>query len=315
MGQQLFVTNSLGGFLNNNSLSEQLRYKAQTLQKFRQFVDMEPMAGTGRGSKVFFDKISNIATGGGTLIETNTIPKSNFTILQGTLTMTEYGNSIPFTQKVKNLSAMSVPEATKTVLMNDMRVTLDSAAATQFYTCDYIATITNTATTTFGTAGTALATAGANMSDKNVRDIVDRMKTLNIPRREDDNYVCVASTNSIRGLYDFFEAKAQLTTMDPLYRGEVGRYYNTRFVEETNFLSNAKGSNGIYGEAIFFGSDAVREGVAVPEEIRVAIPTDFGRDQGIAWYALLGFQQVWSFGGVLNGQADGQTRIIVVQSL
>lgn len=314
MGQQLFVTNSLGGFLTNNTLSQQLRFKAQTMQKFRQFVDMESMAGSGRGSKVFFDKISNIATGGGTLIETNTIPKSNFTILQGTLTMTEYGNSIPFTGKVKTLSEMSVPEATRTVLMNDMKVTLDSAAASQFYTNDYIATITNTATTTFGTAGTALATAGANMSDKNVRDIVDQMKKANIPRRDDDNYVCIASTNSIRGLYDFFEAKAQLTTMDPLYRGEVGRYYNTRFIEETNFLSNAKGSNGIYGEAIFFGADAVREGIAVPEEIRVAIPSDFGRDQGIAWYALLGFQQVWSQGGVLNGQNDGQTRIIVVQS-
>lgn len=315
MGQQLFVTNSLGGFLNNNSLSQQLRYKAQTMQKFRQFVDMESMAGSGRGSKVFFDKVSNISTGGGTLIETNTIPKNNFTILQGTLTMTEYGNSVPFTQKVKTLSEMSVPEAVRTVLMNDMKVTLDSAAATQFMTNDYIATITNTATTTFGSTGTVLATAGANMSDKNVRDIVDRMKTLNIPRREDDNYVCVASTNSIRGLYDFFEAKAQLTTMDPLYRGEVGRYYNTRFVEETNFLSNATGSNGIYGQACFFGADAVREGIAVPEEIRVGIPADFGRDQGIAWYALLGFQQVWSYSGVTNGQADTQTRIITVRSL
>jgi hypothetical protein len=153
------------------------------------------------------------------------------------------------------------------------------------------------------------------MSDKNVRDIIDQMKKELVPTREDDNYVCVASTNSIRGLYDFFEAKAQLTTLDPLYRGEVGRYYGCRFVEETNFLSNAKGSNGIYGEAVFFGADAVREGLAVPEEIRVGIPADYGRDQGIAWYALLGFQQVWSKSGILNGQADGQTRIIVVQSL
>jgi hypothetical protein len=116
------------------------------------------------------------------------------------------------------------------------------------------------------------------------------MKILLIPKREDDNYACVASTNSIRGLYDFFEAKAQDTTMDPLYRGEVGRYYGCRFVEETNFLSNADGSNGLYGEACFFGADAVREGVAIPEEIRIGIPTDFGRDQAMAWYALLGFQ-------------------------
>lgn len=309
MGQQLFVTNSLGGFLTNNQLSAQVRYKAQTQQKFRQFVDMEAAAGTNRGNKVFFDKISNISTSGGTLIETDTIPKNNYTITQGTLTITEYGNSIPFTAKVKTLADIQVPETIKTVLMNDMRVVLDSAAATQFMTNDYIATITNTATTTFGTAGLALATAGANMSDKNVRDIVDRMKILLIPKREDDNYACVASTNSIRGLYDFFEAKAENTTMDPLYRGEVGRYYGCRFVEETNFLSNADGSNGLYGEACFFGADAVREGVAIPEEIRIGIPTDFGRDQAMAWYALLGFQQVWDF------SSDGQTRIITVNSL
>jgi len=309
MGQQIFATNSLGGFFTNNTLSKQLRYKSQTMQMFRQFCDMENAAGANRGNKVFFDKISNISTSGGALLETNTIPKNNYTITQGTLTMTEYGNSIPFTQKVKTLADIQVPETIRTVLMNDMKVVLDSAAATQFKTNDYIATITNTATTTFGSAGVAAATAGANMSDKNVRDIVDRMKTLLIPRRADGDYACIASTNSIRGLYDFFEAKAQLTTLGPIYAGEVGRYYGCRFMEETNFLSNADGSNGLYGEAVFFGADAVREGVAIPEEIRVGIPTDFGRDQAIAWYALLGFQQTWDF------SSDGQTRIIVVDSL
>ena len=315
MGQQVFLTNSLGGFFTNNVLSQQVRYKAQTMQKFRQFVDIEAAAGTNRGNKVFFDKISNISTGGGTLVETDTIPKRNYTILQGTLTMTEYGNSIPYTQKLKTLSDIMVPETVRTVLTNDMKVVLDSAAATQFMTNDYIATITNTATTTFGSSGTKVATAGANMSDKNVRDIIDQLKKLNTPTREDGLYACVASTNSIRGLYDFFESKAQLTTLDPLYIGEVGRYYGCRFVEETNFLSNTDGSNGLYGEAAFFGADAVREGVAIPEEIRVGIPTDFGRDQAIAWYALLGFQQVWSYSGVLAGQADSQTRIITVDSL
>ena len=315
MGQQVFVTNSLGGFFTNNTLSQQLRYKAQTMQKFRQFVDIEASAGANRGNKVFFDKISNISVNGGTLVETNTIPKNNYTILQGTLTMTEYGNSVPFTQKLKTLADIQVPETIRTVLMNDMKVVLDSAAATQFMTNDYIATITNTATTTFGSSGTKVATAGANMSDKNVRDIIDQMKKLNVPTRADGLYACVASTNSIRGLYDFFEAKAQLTTMDPLYIGEVGRYYGCRFVEETNFLSNTDGSNGLYGEAAFFGADAVREGVAIPEEIRVGIPTDFGRDQAIAWYALLGFQAPWSFSGIRNGQADGETRIITVDSL
>ncbi len=303
MGQQIFATDSLGGFLNNDELSLQMRYLSQTTQRFRQFTDLEPSAGAGKGSKVFYNKISNISTAGGTLVETNTIPKNNYTITQGTLTMTEYGNSIPYTQKVKSLSEVSVPDSIRTVLTNDMGVVLDSAAATQFQASDYIATIVNTATTTFGTASAALSAQGADMSDKNVRDIIDQMKKLNIPRVGGE-YICIAATNAIRGLYDFFEAKAQLTTMKPLLIGEIGSYYGCRFIEETNFLSNVTGTGSVYGEAIFFGADAVREGVAIPEEIRIDIPKDFGRDSGIAWYGLLGFQKTWDFGD------DAETRII-----
>lgn len=309
MGQQLWATNSLGGFFSNNELSLKVRHASQTIQRFRQFVEPEASSGAGRGDKVFFDKISNISTAGGTLIETDTIPKRNFTIKQGTLTITEYGNSIPFTMKARTLVEMELPEIVKTVLRNDMAKVLDSAAAVQFTQGDYRATITNTATTTFGTAGTALATAGANMSDKNHRDIVDKMKLLNTPTYDGENYACIASTNSIRGVYDFFEAKAALTTLAPLYRGEVGQYYKCRFVEETNFLSNSKGSSGLYGAAVYLGADAVREGIAIPEEIRIDIPKDFGRDQGVAWYALLGFQEVWDY------STDTETRTIYVDSL
>ena len=301
---QLFSVNSLGGFLNNDELSKQIRHVSQTQQRFRQFVDMEPAAGARKGDKVFYNKISNISTAGGTLIETNTIPKNNYTITQGTLSINEYGNSVPYTQKVLSLSETSVPDAIRTVLKNDMAKVLDSAAAVQFQASDYIATIVNTATTNFASDSSADSAQGADMSDKNVRDVIDKMKKLNIPRFDGQNYICVASTNAIRGLYDFFEAKAQLTTMDPLLRGEVGRYYGCRFVEETNFLSNVTGTGSVYGEFIFFGADAVREGVAIPEEIRIDIPKDFGRDQGIAWYALLGFQKVWDFGD------DAETRII-----
>ena len=48
-------------------------------------------------------------------------------------------------------------------------------------------------------------------------------------------------------------------------------------------LTNTIGSGSVFGEAIFFGRDAVREGIVIPEDIRIAIPKDYGRDQGIAW--------------------------------
>jgi len=110
-------------------------------------VDAEPAAGRNRGNIVYFDKISNISTQGGTLVETATIPKNNYTITQGTLTITEAGNAIPFTLKSKVLADVSVPDIVKTVLRNDMAKVLDTLAAAQFKTSDIDAVCTSTSST------------------------------------------------------------------------------------------------------------------------------------------------------------------------
>ena len=309
MGQQIWATDSLGGYLSNDVLSKQIRHAAQPIMKFRQFVNAEAAIGKNRGEKVLFNKISNISTAGGTLSETSTIPKRNYTIVQASMTVTEYGNAIPWTLKAQTLADVQVPDIIKTVLRNDMAKVLDSAAAAEFKTSVYKATVTNTATTTFATGGTAAATATGNMSDKNVRDVIDKLKTLNVPRYDGNNFICIASTNSIRGLYDFFEAKAIQTTMKPMFNGEIGQYYGCRFIEETNILKNTIGSGSVFGEAVFVGGDAVREGIVVPEDIRIDLPKDFGRDQAIAWYYLGGFKQTWDFTN------DSETRIIHLTSL
>ena len=56
-------------------------------------------------------------------------------------------------------------------------------------------------------------------------------------------------------------------------------------MEETNVL-NSLVDTSYKGEAIFFGADPMIEGVAVAEEMRSKIPTDYGRDKGLAWYFL-----------------------------
>ena len=116
MSGQLWATNSLGGFLANPPLSAKLRHASQPLQKFRQFVDAEPAAGRKRGDTFLYDKISNITTAGGSLTETETIPKRNYTIIQDSLTITEYGNSIPFTLKAQTMAEIDVPTSVRTVL-------------------------------------------------------------------------------------------------------------------------------------------------------------------------------------------------------
>src|SRR5437868_4727339 len=99
---QLWVTNSLGGYLYSDELSDTLRHAIQPLVKYRQFCDAKDATEKGlkRGEAWHWDVFSDIATAGGTLVETSTMPESNFTVTQGTLTVTEAGNSIPYTGKL-----------------------------------------------------------------------------------------------------------------------------------------------------------------------------------------------------------------------
>lgn len=297
MAGQVWAVNSLGGFLSNNDFSEKVRMQAQPKMLFRNFVDDEPEPGEMRkGATSLFDKVRNVATAGGTLNETATIPKTNIQIVQDSVTVTEYGNSVPYTEKLTSLSRINVPTMVQNALTDDEAKVLDSAAAAQFVATEWKAQIVNTATTSFNTASSAPGAAGASMSDKNARDIIDQLKQNNVPTFGDGLYRAICSTSAIRGLFDFFEQKANLTTLGVARAGTVGQYYGCLWMEETSYLNNdLLGDGTSYGELVAFGADAVRERIITPEEIRIKIPTDFGRDQGIAWYGMTGFVTTWKW--------------------
>lgn len=316
MSTQLFGTNSLGGFTTNNELSLQLRIVSQPLKRFRQFVQVKGAKGARKGNKLFYDKFLNVAAAGAALVETTTIPESNFTINQGTLTIQEYGNAIAFTNELVALAEMDVDNAVVQALKNDMVKVLDSQAGTQFQQSDLKYVQSSTASVVITTNGTASATATSNLTGANWRTICDDMRKKQIPFYDGSSYVVIGSVGLLSGMYSdtaaagFIDvAKFTQPFSETLYRGELGRYYMGRFVEETNLLSNAKGTSASSGEGVAIGQDAVMEGVAVPEELREKVPTDYGRSQGIAWYALLGFQKIW------NHQTDVNERIAHITSL
>jgi len=130
MSGQIFVTNSLGGFLSAYNLSKELRDSVQPMAKFRQFADIKDASQQGKkkGDIFTWDVFSDVATAGGVLTETNTMPETNFTITQGTLTVTEAGNSVPYSGKLDNLSKFPVQELIQKVLKNDAVKTFDRLA-------------------------------------------------------------------------------------------------------------------------------------------------------------------------------------------
>lgn len=315
MPGQVYSVGSLGGVMSQPYLSAKLRAVAQPLFRFRQFVDAKEAIGKNRGDTFLFDKMQNVATQGGVLIETNTIPETQFVTNQGTCVITEYGNSIPFTQKLENLAQFQIEPATEQRLRDDMVKVLESACGTQYVNTDFIAVMTASASAIFTTNGTATATASSNLTAINVRQVVDYMVKKLIPKYDGRNYVAIASVTALSGFHQDTAAQGWVdiskytdTYAKNIFAGEVGEFYKTRYVEETGFLNNAIGSSTLYGQAVFFGSDQVYEAVAVPEEIRVKIPQDYGRDMGLAWYSLLGFKTVWNYA------QDSEQHIVFVTS-
>lgn len=91
MPGQVYSVSTLGGNHAVPYLSDRLRHVAQPMYRLRQFCDVKEAIGKKRGESFLFDKAGNVATQGGTLVETNTIPETQFVTNQGTATITEYG--------------------------------------------------------------------------------------------------------------------------------------------------------------------------------------------------------------------------------
>ena len=304
---QVWSTDTLGGFMYSDELSDYLRTELQPMSRFRQFCDIKEGKGHSKGDLFNWNVYSDVAVAGTALIEANAMPETEFSITQATLTVTEYGNSVPFTKKLDDLSKHPVKEVINKVLKNDARKTLDNAAYAQFNST--LLTVGpaagNSATAiTVETTGGATAINAIAMNNTHVKLIADQLKERDVTPFYQDDYFAIARPTTLRAFKDDLEALHQYVEsgMSLIYNGEVGRYEGIRFVEQTNIASEGwtNGSDAVF----FFGADTCAEAIVEPEQVRGKIPTDFGRSRGIAWYYLGGF------GIVHNQTGAAQNRIM-----
>jgi len=321
MAGQVWSVNTSGGYMYALNLSRELRMAVQPIVKFRQFCDIKDAAHQGlhRGDTFHWNVFSDVATQGTTLTETSTIPETSFTISQGTMTITEAGNSVPYTGKLDDLSEQPIREIVRKVLKNDAKKSFDNLAADQFDAAALRVVPTNGTSTTsldLTTNGTATETNNIALGKEHVKLIVDTMKERNIPAYSGDDYYAIAWPSTFRTLKNDLESIKQYIDQgfQMIMNGEVGRYEGVRFIEQTHIdkgyigstAADATWTNAKSDWCVFFGEDTVAEAIAVPEEIRGKIPGDFGRDRGIAWYYLGGF-------GLVHTQA-AQSRVVIWDS-
>lgn len=309
MTGQVWAVNTLGGYMYSDELSDKLRMAVQPLVKFRQFCDAKDATSKGlhKGELYHWDVYSDIQTQGTTLVETNTMPESNFVVSQGTLTVTEYGNSVPFTSKLDNLSKHKVEEVINKVLKNDAKKAFDNAAHDEFDSTllRVVPTAgTDTSALTLTTNGTATLTNNLALGKAHIKTLGDLMKERNITPYMSDDYFSLARPSTYRSFKNELEGIHQYVDrgFDMILNGEIGRYEGFRFVEQTHVASDTW-SNSKSDWAFFFGEDTVAEAICIPEEMRGKIPSDYGRSKGIAWYYLGGF-------GIVHGSDASQSRIL-----
>ena len=273
MAGQVWSVAADGGYMFSDTLSDILRMALQPLMRFRQHCHVDPAIGKNAGETHHWNIYSKVQTRGRAVSENEATPETKFTIAQGTLTITEYTNSVPFTGKLDDLSKHPVTVVIHQVLKDDANETMEVAAHEQWD--DTLLVVTpasgNSETAiTVEVGGAPTATNNVAMGNTHVKLIVDEMKERKIPAFDGSNYGCIARPATLRNVKDDLEPLSMYTERGygDILNGEIGRSYDgVRFFEQTAIDSEGW-SNAKSDAAYFFGADTVCEGVAVPEEIR-----------------------------------------------
>lgn len=298
---QIYGINASGGYAAAPSIDYTLRQKPTKTTFFHQFAQGLNSYGKHRSDRLLFDKVGRLVTptSTGGLGESDPVPETNFPIVQGQVVVTEYANSVAWTEKLDTFSQFSIGQMVGMVLRQDQIEQLDKVAYSAYALGKTFYTPLTATSGAFSTTGAPAAVAGAAMTVSHMRDLSDYLRNLPVPPLTDGDYIGIFSVDCARGVKDSSEFidVAKYAQPERLFRSEIGRYAAIRIVEENNALKSPAGTSTVgLGQGVVIGADAVLEAVAQAPHLRYGIPIDFGRDRREASFYMGGFAPVWNFG-------------------
>lgn len=313
MAQFSWLFDAPTGTYKQHALSRKLYMAAVENSTFVDHVRPVDGFGKNKGENVTLTRVKNITEPtSADLDEMMRIPEDDFDLTTKSITVKELGRAVPFTSLSQDLSEYNLDNPIQSKLKEQMRLVLDTKAATAFKRASIKYAPTGAATANIATNGTFGAVATANLNFFHVEEIRDYLyDTLNTPPYEDDKYLGIFRTLGLRGLKrdTKWEEWHKYTDPQAKYTGEVGQIEGVRFIESNHARALGKvGSGSVLGEGVVFGEDAVALAEAMTPELRAAIPQDFGRSRAVAWYGILEFDIIWDTGN------QGEARIVHVGS-
>lgn len=281
--------------------SKEIEFKAMPVMRFVQFAKVKTELGTQPGLTIQMMTYNNLKKGGA-LSEGVRMQTQSLSSTMKSITVGERGNAISVSELALKASFTDIMADATTLLSRDIALTLDVELRDTALTAPNV--IYGRASASAPKIANRLAITSENgMSVATIKDAVEILATNNTPKFEGAYYICFVHPHQSRVLRDdpaWIEA-SKYGNPEQLFTGEIGRIDDVRFIETTLMCNGAVGTDDpaykeelvstddtkVY-QSVLFGEDYYAYAIGLPVELRDNGVTDFGREHGLAWYAIWG---------------------------
>ena len=314
--------------------SKEILFQAMPVLRFEQFAVKKTELGVMPGLTINFMRYNNLSTNasaGATLTEGVRMEPVALSASQIQITVKEQGQAVAVTELLLNASFDDVMASASRLLGRHMAQSMDIQARNTLYqsavpfgggaaVAPNVVFGRSPATTRGALSPYDAGTAGSAgyLSPATVKDAVDVLASQNIPRLG-DTYVCFVHPKQARSLRDWpeFIEVTKYAAPGNFMLGEIGRIYDVVFIETTQVPQGALASAGINNAglstltnanaytAVMIGDNTFGHAIALPVELRDGGVIDFGREHGLAWYAIWGFGMITHESRVLLNTLGG----------
>ena len=313
--------------------SKEILFQAMPVLRFEQFAVKKTELGVMPGLTINFMRYTNLGVDeatGATLTEGVRLQPVALSASQIQITVGEQGQALAVTELLLNASFDDVMASSSRLLGRHMAQSMDIQARNTLYqnavpfaggsavppSVVFGRNVASGARTTLspydaGTVGTY--SSPGYLSPAAIKDAVEILAGQNIPRLG-DTYVCFVHPSQSRALRDWpeFIEVTKYAAPGNFMLGEIGRIYDVVFIETTQVVAGGGPADLVSGttgtqaptatsySAIMIGDNAFGHAIALPVELRDGGVIDFGREHGLAWYAIWGF-----------GMITGESRVVI----
>jgi N4-gp56 family major capsid protein len=310
--------------------SKEILFQSMPILRFEQFAVKKTELGVAPGLQINFMRYNNLGFAS-SLVEGVRMSTNALTAQQFSITVAEHGYAIAVSELLLNASFDDIMASASRLLGRNMALYLDGqardtlmAASSVIYGYDRsdLNAVNNWYEAGTPAASRAGLTGDSYLTTATVKDAVETLATKNIPRLG-ETYVAFVHPHQSRRLRDnaeFIEV-TKYAAPGNFMLGEIGRLYDTVFIETTQVQKVVNGAGQGYTtdttvapgsiqyptgggyttpvtktgngnkdrySAIFIGDNAFGHAISLPVELRDGGILDFGREHALAWYAIYG---------------------------